>query len=92
MNTPSSNTQLYRRIGELLAEGYEDQTTDQDLKNKIHRIRGWMKTKVATRKGLTRRGKKVIPSQDHRDSQEEDELRIQALRDILFDRMRRPKG
>ena len=91
MNTPSSNTAYYRKLGKLL-EGYEDQTTDQDLKNKIHRIRGWKKTKVATRKGLKRRGKKVIPTEDHQASQEEDDLRIQALRDILFDRMRKPKG
>jgi len=86
MNHPQSNTAYYRRLGEFLAEQLEDQQSDDELRNKISQIRSWIKTRNSTRAFQLKRGEQVIPREEHVALNDDDEQRIQGLKDQLLSR------
>jgi hypothetical protein len=86
MTHKESNTQVYRRLGKLLAEQLEDQQSDDELRNKISQIRSWIKTRNSTRAFKLKRGKQVIPREKHEALNDDDEQRISRLKDLLLTR------
>ncbi len=86
MTNKESNTEVYRRIGRLLAEQLEDNLSDDELRNKIKQIRSWIKTRNSTRTFQLKKGEQVMSREEHVALNDDDEQRIQGLKDILLSR------